>query len=210
MAQAYKTRGLILLAGSMLSAGTSAYVVNINPGTRAVYLRVGDGVMTGGNYSSGGTPGTGAGVNIVSVTVPAAAVGNGIDQVMAGNGRLTSDWDGFTFCNAGQIYIGGFFRLPSGASVQNATLSVTAPAVLTNASGETMPISQISWTSSGIGDTGAQPVPAGTFSGGNQTLAVNFLRNTWRESCHTFSYGNDAIVGAGTYTATVTYTLSAP
>src|SRR3546814_2320549 len=85
-------------------------------------------------------------------------------------------------------------------------LTVTAPANLTNANGDTIPFSQISWTSSGNGDTGAQPFPAGTFSGGVQTLA-NWPVNTWRESCHTFSYGNDAIVPAGTYSGRVTYTL---
>src|SRR3546814_19692534 len=47
-------------------------------------------------------------------------------------------------------------------------LTVTAPANLTNANGDTIPFSQISWTSSGNGDTGAQPFPAGTFRGGVQ------------------------------------------
>src|SRR3546814_9095431 len=91
----------------------------------------------------------------------------------------------------------------------DAMLTVTAPANLTNANGDTIPFSQISWTSSGNGDTGAQPFPAGTFSGGVQTLA-NWPVNTWRESCHTFSYGNDAIVPAGTYNGRVTYTLTVP
>jgi len=127
---------------------------------------------------------------------------------MTGTGRLTSDYDGFTFCNAGQVYVGAFFRLNSTAT-QNATLSVTAPTSLTNATGDTIPMSQILWTSSGIGDTGAQPIPAGTFTGGTQTLAT-LLRNTWNESCHSFFYRNDAIVAAGTYNARVTYTLATP
>jgi hypothetical protein len=78
-----------------------------------------------------------------------------------------------------------------------------------NATGDTIPFSQISWTSSGIGDAGAQPIPAGTFTGGTQTLAT-FPVNTWRESCHTFSYANAASVASGTYTGRATYTLSAP
>ncbi|MGH8500432.1 MAG: hypothetical protein ACRERV_16725, partial [Methylococcales bacterium] len=147
-------------------------------------------------------------VNLVSVTVPAAAVGNTVDQAMTGTGRLTSDLDGFAFCNAGQVYIGGFFRLPNTAN-QSATLTVTAPTTLINATGDTIPISQIRWTSSGNGDTGAQPIPAGTFVGGTQTLAT-LLRNTWNESCHSFLYGNDAVVAAGTYNARVTYTLTTP
>ena len=51
--------------------------------------------------------------------------------------------------------------------------------------------------------------PAGTFTGGTQTLAT-LLRNTWAESCHSFVYGNDAIPAAGTYDARVTYTLATP
>ena len=52
-------------------------------------------------------------------------------------------------------------------------------------------------------------IPGGAFSPGTQTLAT-FNRNTWRESCHSFIYANGAIQSAGTYTARVTYTLSAP
>ncbi len=187
----------------------NAYVVNIATGTKSAYLRVGDGNITGGFFNVGGTPATNGTVNLVNVNVPATVVGNGVDQAMTGNGRVTSDLDGFAFCNAGQIYIGGFFRLPNTVN-QSATLSVTAPSNLTNATGNNIPITQISWTSSGNGDGAtAQPIPAGTFTGGTQMLA-SFLRNTWRESCHSFFYGNDAIVAAGTYNARVTYTLATP
>ena len=185
-----------------------AYTVTIGTGTKAAYLRVGDGSIIGGNYSSGGIPADNTTVNLVSVTVPAAAVGNATPQPMTGSGRLTSDWDGFAFCNAGQVYIGAFFRLPTTTN-QSATLRVTTPANLTSAGGDTIPISQISWTSSGNGDTGAQPFPAGTFTGGTQTLAT-LLRNTWAESCHSFSYANAAIRAAGTYNARATYTLATP
>ncbi len=185
-----------------------AYTLTIGTGTKAAYLRVGDGTIGGGTYNAGGTPAANTTVNLVSVTVPAAVVGNTVDQTMTGTGRLTSDLDGFAFCNAGQVYIGAFFRLPTTAN-QSATLRVTSPATLTSTGGNSIPISQISWTSSGNGDTGAQPIPAGTFTGGTQTLAT-LLRNTWNESCHTFRYGNDAIVAAGTYNARVTYTLATP
>ena len=185
-----------------------AYTVNIATGTKAAYLRVGDGSTTGGFYNAGGTPVDNTTVNLVSVTVPAVSVGNTVDQAMTGTGRLTSDYDGFAFCTAGQVYVGAFYRLNSTAN-QSATLRVTAPTSLTNATGDTIPMSQIRWTSSGNGDTGAQPIPAGTFTGGTQTLAT-LLRNTWNESCHSFIYGNDAIVAAGTYNARVTYTLSTP
>ncbi len=201
---------LVMFGGITLANidDAKAYTVNIATGTKSAYLRVGDGSIAGGFFNAGGTPATNTTVNLVSVAVPAASVGNTVNQAMTGTGRLTSDFDGFAFCTAGQIYIGAFFRLPTTVT-QSANLTVTAPTSLTNASGDTIPISQISWTSSGNGDTGAQPIPAGAFVGGTQTLST-LLRNTWNESCHSFSYGNDAIVAAGTYNARVTYTLTTP
>ncbi len=190
-------------------ADASAYVVNIGTGTRAIYLQVGNGSFTG-TYSGGGTPGSNATVNQVTVTVPAAQVGSGTAQQMSSNStQAVSFYDNFTFCNPPvQVYVGGFFRLPG--TTGTATLTVTTSAAnLTNATGDTIPFSQISWTSSGIGDAGAEPIPGGTFTGGTQTLAT-FPVNTWRESCHTFSYANAASVASGTYTGRATYTLSAP
>lgn len=195
---------LVFMAGS-----AHAYVVTINTGTRAVYLRVGDGIRVGNTYANGGTMATGGAISMVQVSVPAAVVGNGTAQQMTGNGRLTSDYDDFAFCNAGQVYIGGFFRLTNNNN-QNAILQVNAPANLTSASGATIPISQISWTMSGNGDAAPHPIANGTFTGGTQTLATDFLRNTWRETCQTFFYANSAIRAAGTYNARVVYTLSSP
>ena len=211
MTSAWKTAGgLLLLASAFFPAAVDAYTVGINAGSRMVYLRVGTGGMTGGNYSDGGTPANLATVNTVSVTVPANAVGNGVDQVMDGNGNTVSQWDGYAFCDAGEIYIGAFFRRPNGGGGNNtATVTATYPANLTNASGDTIPMSQISWTSSGNGDTGAQTFGAGSFTGSGQVIGT-FGRNEWNESCHRFSYGNDQLVGAGTYTNRVTYTITAP
>lgn len=199
---------LLLLALGLPSLAP-AYVVAItaaNP--RTIYLRVGDGSMTGGTYNSGGTPALNTTVNEVSVTVPANAVGNGTSLAMAGTGRTTSDLDGFAFCNANEVYIGGFYRR-AGNTADNAILTVVAPMSLSNGI-QTIPMSQISWTSSGNSDTGAQPIPSGTFTGGSQTLASNFQRNTWRESCMSFRYANQNLVASGTYTAIVTYTLTSP
>ncbi len=199
---------LLLLLASLGIADAAAYTVTIGTGTKAAYLRVGDGTITGGNYNAGGTPAANTTVNLVSVTVPAASVGNATAQAMTSTGRLTSDYDGFAFCNAGQTYIAAFFRLPTNPN-QSATLRVNTPVNLTSAGGDTIPITEISWTSSGNGDTGAQPFPAGAFTGGTQTLAT-LLRNTWAESCHSFSYANAAIRAAGTYNARATYTLATP
>lgn len=195
---------------ALSSAEARAFTVSITNGlTPSIYLRVGDGMYTG-TFQNNGTPGSGGTLNTVSVAVPGASVGNGTALAMTSNStQTTSNYDGFVFCNVpAQVYVGGFNRggLLSGGT---GTLTVTAPTNLTTVAGDTIPFSQISWTSSGNGDTGAQPFPAGTFTGGTQTLA-SFPANTWRESCHSFSYRNAAVVAAGTYNGRVTYTLAVP
>lgn len=203
---------LATLTATLWGSVAQAYVVDIDAGSRAIYLRVGDGRFTG-LYAFAGSPRSGGNISTVAVSLAASQIGNGNPQPMSSNGRTSSDWDGYEFCEPGQLYVGGFFRRPGNAQggAINAELSVTAPATLTNAAGNNIPISEISWTSSGNGDGNAtQPVPSGTFTGGRQVLATNFFRNTWRESCLSFSYANSQIVGAGTYTARVTYTLAVP
>lgn len=189
-----------------------AFTVNItaaNP--KALYLQVGVGTFTGGNYSSNpqGTPGNNTTVNTVSVTVPANAIGSGAAQTMTTNSTASNSfYDGYAFCNApAQLYIGGFYRNTTNTGA--ATLTAASPANLVSAAGDLIPFTQIRWTSSGNGDTGAQPFLAGTFVGGTQTIG-SINRNQWAESCHAFSYANSNFVAAGTYTGRVTYTLSAP
>jgi glutamate-1-semialdehyde aminotransferase len=72
----------------------------------------------------------------------------------------------------------------------------------------TIPVSQISWTSSALGNAAAD-IPAGTFTGSTQFLA-NIARNTWVENCFTYSYANTAFVAAGIYTARAVFTLLVP
>ncbi len=207
--QAFGVALCLSLAG--MASTAEAFTAPISNGlTPSIYLRVGDGVYTG-TFLGGGIPGTGGPINRVSVTVPAAAVGNGVDQAMTSNAtQATSNYDGFAFCNVpAQVYVGGYNQGSIFGGGGDGVLTVSAPASLVNATGATIPITQISWTSSGSGDTGPQPFPAGSFSGGLQTLAT-WPVNTWRESCHTFSYGNDNVVAAGTYNARVTYTLTVP
>ena len=200
----------IVAATSLLGTSAHAFTVTISSGNpRAIYLQVGVGSFTG-FYNSGGTPQANPTVNTVSATVPAAAVGSGAAQAMASNsGATNSFYDNFAFCNAGQLYVGGFYRFNNNANGAAATLTANSSAPLVNATGETIPFSQIQWTSSGNGDTGAQPFPAGTFTGGVQTIGT-IARNQWAESCMTFSYLNASIVASGTFTGTVTYTLTAP
>lgn len=206
------------LALSAMAPAAQAFIVSISGtglfGRGEVYLRVGDGVYSGTYSTSGsGGAGNGGGINIVSVNVPVAALGNGTNLPMTSNAtQASSSYDGYVFCNLpSQVYVGGFNRGGTLGGGGNSTLTVTAPINLVNANNNTIPFTQISWTSSGNGDTGtpAQPFLAGSFSGGLQTVG-NFPVNTWRESCHTFSYGNDNFVAAGTYRGRVTYTLSVP
>ena len=109
---------------------------------------------------------------------------------------------------ASQVLIGASYRR-NGNSQQQARLSVTAPANLVSTAGDTIPVSEISWTVSAPGSPVPGIIPAGTFVPGQQPLA-NVPPNTFIENCHSFRYANSAIRAAGTYDGTVTYTLSAP
>ncbi len=177
-----------------------------------VYLQIGAGTFTGGPYSSGGTPGNNTTVNTVSASVAATDVGTGVAQTMSTDSTVSaSSYDGRTFCSApAQLYIGGFFRRPGNGGGSTATLTATVPAALVDAAGDALPFSQISWTSSGIGDSGAEPFPAGTFAAGSTQTIGAINRNEWGESCWTFSYANTIVPAAGTYTGVVLYTLTAP
>jgi hypothetical protein len=207
----HQTLALAIAGASCSLCGHSqAFTVSISAGSpRVIYLQVGVGSFTG-FYNSGGSPQSNPTVNVVSVNVPAAAVGSGTAQPMASNtGATNSFYDNFTFCSAGQLYIGGFYRRTNNAAGAGATLTATPSGPLTNGAGDSIPFTQIRWTSSGIGDTGGQPFPSGTFTGATQSIGT-INRNQWAESCHTFSYLNAAIVPAGTFTGRVTYTLTAP
>lgn len=201
---------LICTAVGQLVPTAQAFTVAISPGNpRAIYLQVGVGSFSG-LYNSGGTPLANPTINVVSVTVPTAAVGSGTAQTMASNtGATNSFYDNFVFCNAGQLYVGGFYRFNNNNSGVGATLTANSATALTNGSGDTIPFTQVAWTSSGNGDSGAQPFASGAFTGGTQTIGT-IARNQWAESCMTFRYLNTSVRAAGTYAGTVTYTLTAP
>ena len=82
---------------------------------------------------------------------------------------------------------------------------------LIDATGDTLPFSQISWTSTGTGDAPPEAFPGGAFSGtgGAQTLGT-VAANQWAESCWGFQYLNTRVAPGGTYTGRVIYTLTAP
>lgn len=202
-------RSALVAAGLFCAFGAhaaQAYVITITAGPRSIYLQVGAGGYAG-TFSSGGTPGNNATINVVSVNVPAAVVGSGAAQAMTSNSNVAqSPIDGFVFCNPpAQVYIGAWSRPGAGSGV--ATLTVRTPANLTSGT-DTIPFSQISWVMSGNGDTVFQ-FPNGSFTGATQTLAT-FPANTWKEQCMTFSYANSVVPAAGTFTGRAVYTLSLP
>jgi hypothetical protein len=197
------------LAGMVTVTAVSAhaFVATIGAGTRTLFLQVGAGTITGGNFNAGGAPGNNSTINSVSVNVPSAALGTGVQTMTTDSTVTASPYDGFTFCTVpAQVYVGGFYRTPGAAG--NGTLSVTSPATLSNGLGDTLPFTSISWVSGGNGDATAT-IPSGTFTGATQTL-YSVTRNNWFESCLAFNYANTALVPAGTFTGRVTYTLAAP
>lgn len=203
--------GLSVALLGAASLPSEAFTVSISPRTpRTLYLQVGVGSFSS-SYSGGGTPQANPTVNVVSVTVPTALVGSGTAQQMTSNtGATSSFYDNFVFCNAGQLYVGGFYRLTSSAAGAGASLTANSASPLSNGSGDTIPFTQIRWVSSGNGDSGGQPFPSGTFNGtANQPIGT-IARNQWAESCMTFSYLNARVPAGGTYAGTVTFTLAAP
>jgi hypothetical protein len=200
--------GAVLLAAAGSAAAYTTTLTAAAP--QEIYLQVGVGAFTK-NYNIGGQPQVNATVNTVSTTLASGVVGNGTAQAMTTNSMAAqSFWDGFTFCTVpAQLYIGGFFRT-AGATTAAAQVTATVPAALLDAAGDSISFSQIKWTSSGIGDGGAEPFPAGTFVNGGVQTVGSMASNTWNESCWTFSYLNTTVAAAGTYTGTVLYTMTAP
>jgi hypothetical protein len=209
-----------LCVGLLGAAGhsASAFNVDLTPASpNMIYFQVGNGLFTGGNYTPiepnghpTGTPGVNTTINTVSVNVAAGVAGNGAPQAMTtDSAAANSYWDGRLFCNLpAQLYIGGFYRTKD-AGTNTATVTASVPASLTDATGDTIPFAQISWTSGGNADSGAEPFAAGSFSAATLTVG-GINENQWAESCWTFSYANTVVPAAGTYTGRVTYTLSTP
>jgi len=73
---------------------------------------------------------------------------------------------------------------------------------------DSIPFSQISWTSTANGDPTAD-IAAGTFTGGTQLLA-EVQRNRAMENCFTFTYANTVVAPAGTFTGHAVFTLLVP
>jgi len=222
----------VLRAAALLAAfagSASAFTVTIDAAApQTIYLQVGVGSFTAdycggttypppnhtpncGPAYGGGTPQNNTTINTVSTTVASNAVGNGTAQAMTTDSTAANSFlDGYAFCTVpGQLYIGGFFRT-TGPATAAAQVTATVPASLVDATGDIIPFSQIKWTSSGQGDNGAEPFPAGTFVNGGVQNVGSMASNSWNESCWTFTYSNTIVPRAGTFTGVVLYTMSAP
>ncbi len=192
-----------VLAGCM-APWALASQVNITAASRRVFLHVGVGTYDANNPV----------VNRVSVTVPLAEVGSGVSQQMTGDSTQNlSLLDGFDSCAGNappQILLGASYRRSNaGDGPNSATLSVTSPATLVSAAGDTIPISQVSWTVSTPRRGNPNIVAAGAFNGATQELA-RINANRYIETCMSFTYANTLAVEAGTYDARVTYTVTSP
>jgi len=193
-------RGVPLLLAVLYTAPASAWVLTLTPGPKQLFLMVGVGTPAASNTT----------VNTVSVSVPAAIVGNGSPLAMTSDStQSASPYDGYSVCNPpAQVYVGGSYRQPNATTgAASATLQVTTPASLTSGA-DSIPFSQISWTSTANGNATAD-IPAGTFNGGTLQLA-NIGRNNFVENCFSYSYANAAIVPAGTFTGRAVFTLAVP
>jgi hypothetical protein len=192
---------LLVLGGQIASA--HAWSLGLAAASRRVFLHVGNGTANGNN----GT------VNLVTANLTGAQLIGGAPQAMTTNSTQSQSlYDGYTTCPnpASQIMIGASYRRSNANNgPASATLRVTSPANLTNAAGDTLPFSQISWTVSAPGSPQPNIIPAGTFNGATQTLA-SVPANTYIENCHSYIYANSAIRASGTYNGRVTYTLTSP
>lgn len=185
---------------ALAAAPASAWVLTLTPGTKQLFLMVGVGTAAANNAT----------INTVSVSVPAASIGNGAAQAMTSDSmQSASPFDNYAVCNPpAQVYVGGSYRQPNATTgAASATLQVTTPASLASGA-DSLPFSQISWTSTANGNAAAD-IPAGSFNGGTVVLA-NFARNTFVENCFTYSYANAALVPAGTFTGRAVFTLAVP
>ena len=185
---------------ALAAAPAWAWVLTLTPGPKQLFLMVGVGTPAASN----------AAVNTVSVSVPAGSLGNGTAQAMTSDStQSASPYDNYAVCNPpGQVYVGGSYRQPNATiGSATATLQLSTPASLTSGS-DSIPFSQISWTSSANGNPTAD-IPAGAFNAGTVLLA-NIPRNIFLENCYSYSYANAAVVPSGTYTGRAVFTLAVP
>jgi len=187
---------LALVAAGLPAHPCEAFVLTINPGPKQLYLIVGVGSTSANNAT----------INLVSTTVPAAKVGDGTAVAMTSDStQAVNPYAGYTLCSApAQVYIAGLYRQADAFTGSSyATLQVSTPTSLMSGA-DSLPFSQIGWTS-----TGGGPLPSGTFTGGTQYI-TNISRNSMADNCFSYYYRNTGVVPAGTFNGRATFTLVAP
>lgn len=194
---------LALVAASLSAPATvQAWSLAVGGASTRVYLHVGTGTADANNSTVDRLT--------ANLTGPELLARNPKAMTNSGNQSRSLSGDNFSTCPtpASQVLIGASYRR-NGNSQQQATLSVSAPANLVSAAGDTIPITEISWTVAAPGSPAPGIIRAGAFVPGQQQLA-NVPPNTFIENCHSFRYANSAVRAAGTYDGVVTYTLSTP
>lgn len=158
---------------------------------KLLYLRVG----TGADLATSG------GINLISFSVPAAALGNGVAvAATAGSGDLGS----------------GAVTARVIGNNGNVTLTSSTVGALGNGAGDTISYGQILTTASALTSGTALPAPplADGSTNSQSLAAVNNVVS--RDARWTYTYRNNAVVAPGTYggvnanNGRVTYTASMP
>lgn len=143
----------------------------------------------------------GAGMDLITFTVPAASVGAGGAGIAGTGGDLT----------------GGVVTARVQGNNGQVTLTSTATGALGNGAGDTIPFTQITTVASVLTSATALPAPVLTNGVSAGVLpALTGTKITNQDAQWTYNYANAAIVASGTYggvavnNGRVTYTASMP
>jgi hypothetical protein len=182
-----------VIAFALAPLGAQGATVNIGNGGGRLILQIGS---------------TAATINQVNFSVAGGSVGNGVAVVS------TNVTPASPTCPANAVLIDAQARSQN-ANPRTATLTVDSSTPLTTGT-FTIPFSQFAWTSSTPGGGGngclAAPttIPSGTFTGAAGQPLISIDTSSRACICAQFSYLNQNVVSAGTYTGRVTYTLAMP
>jgi hypothetical protein len=183
----------LLVAVALAPIAAQAATVAVGNGAARLILQVGT---------------TNATINQVNFTVPGGSVGNGV-AVLSTNVTPASPT-----CPANTVLIDAQARSRANQP-RTATLTANSATPLTTGT-FTIPFSQFTWTSSTPGGGGngclnaPVTIPSGTFTGAAGQSLISMGTSSRACVCAQFSYRNQNVVSAGTYTGRVTYTLAMP
>ena len=219
---------VLVAAVATVAIPAAAFTVNItaaNP--RVIYLQIGVGSFTGGNYDSGGTPANNATVNVVSVTVPAAQVGTGslfannssvnlitfsVPAASVGNGTAVAATAG-----SGDIGNGTVTARVFGNGGTAVSLSASNGGALSDGSGNTISWAQITTTASALAGVPTLLNPITLVNGASTPVSLTAVSGVVNQGAQwTYSYANTATPVGGTYggvntnNGRVTYTATLP